>query len=182
MYIAVCIFFNKIYVPWNRLFVLYEINVNFHFFFYALRWNKLIFHCSSIFFTTVKNIIVIPVFLWRWRCFVPRHTSMNTNVTFIKLGTNDVNMMTSWCYCLPRYNIFVCFSLKKQNICWIFGVRLKIISLVIIKKSYFILSVRIRIRVRNILTRTPHSMFQYPSNLSFYMGHIWTEKIIYRVI
>jgi len=23
-------------------------------FFYALRWNKLIFHCSSIFFTTVK--------------------------------------------------------------------------------------------------------------------------------
>ena len=44
------------------------------------------------------------------------------NITFIKLGTNDVNMMTSWCYCFPCYNVFGCFSLKETenllNIWW----------------------------------------------------------------
>jgi len=45
--------------------------------FYALRWNKL-FHCSSIFFTTVNNLIVMHVSILRWRCFVPLHTSINT--------------------------------------------------------------------------------------------------------
>jgi len=36
-------------------------------FFYALRLNKLIFHClsMSILFTTVKNIIAMPVSPWR---------------------------------------------------------------------------------------------------------------------
>ena len=37
------------------------------------------------------------------------------NVTFIKLGTNDANRMTSWCYCFPRYNVFGCFSLKETE-------------------------------------------------------------------
>ena len=36
-------------------------------FFYALRWNKLIFHCSSIFFTIVKNITVMALSSWLWR-------------------------------------------------------------------------------------------------------------------
>jgi len=37
------------------------------------------------------------------------------NVTFIKLETNDVNMITSWCYCFPRYKVFGCFSLKETE-------------------------------------------------------------------
>jgi len=37
------------------------------------------------------------------------------NVTFIKLGTNDVNMTTSCHYFSPRYNVFSCFSLKETE-------------------------------------------------------------------
>jgi len=48
-----------------------------------------------------------------WRCFVPRHTSINT--TFLKLGTKDFNMMMSLCYCFPGYNVFRCFSLKERG-------------------------------------------------------------------
>ena len=43
------------------------------------------------------------------------------NITLIKLGTNDVNMMMSWRYCFPRYNVFDCFSLKETEKllnCW----------------------------------------------------------------
>jgi len=69
-------------------------------FFYALRWNKLIFHCSYVFFTTVKNITVM---------------SLHDADIVLKLGTNDVNIMTSWRYCFPRYNVFGCFSLKKPR-------------------------------------------------------------------
>jgi len=76
-------------------------------FFYALWWNKFIFHCLSIIFTTVKNKIVIPVSPRRWPCFVPRHTWINT--TFIKLGTNNININTSWHYCFPRFKIFWLF-------------------------------------------------------------------------
>jgi len=34
---------------------------------------------------------------------------------FKKLGTNDVNMMRSWCYCFPRYNVFGYFSIKETE-------------------------------------------------------------------
>jgi len=43
------------------------------------------------------------------------------NVTFIKLGIKDINMMMSWRYFFPPYNVFGCFSLKETenvlNIC-----------------------------------------------------------------
>jgi len=86
-------------------------------FFYALRWNKLIFHCSSIFFTTVKNIIVMPVSPWLTLFCTPVHLNKH-NITLIKLGTNDVNMMTSRRYCFPRYNVFDFFSLKETENLW----------------------------------------------------------------
>ena len=38
------------------------------------------------------------------------------SVTFIKLGTNNVNVTTSWCYCFPRYNVLAVLALKKQKI------------------------------------------------------------------
>jgi len=67
---------------------------------------------------------------------IPVHLNKH-NITLIKLGTNDVNMMTSW-RCFPRYNVFDCFSLKEtEKICWIVGVRLKFISLVIIENHIF---------------------------------------------
>jgi len=44
----------------------------------------------------------------------PAHFNKH-NVTFIKLGTNDVNMMTSWCYCFPRYKVFGFYSLKETE-------------------------------------------------------------------
>ena len=48
--------------------------------------------------------------------FSTQHTSISLHsVTFITLGTNDVNMMTLWCYCFPRYNVFGCFSLKETE-------------------------------------------------------------------
>jgi len=37
------------------------------------------------------------------------------NVTFLKLGTNIVNITTSWCYCFLHYNVFGCFSLKETE-------------------------------------------------------------------
>jgi len=46
-------------------------------------------------------------------------------------------MMTSWCNCFPRYNVLAVLALKKQKMCWIFGVRLKSISLVIIDNIAF---------------------------------------------
>jgi len=33
----------------------------------------------------------------------PAHFNKH-NVTYSKLGTIDINMTTSWCYCFPRYN------------------------------------------------------------------------------
>ena len=47
---------------------------------------------------------------------IPVHLNKH-NVTFIKLGTNDVNMMTSSRYCFPRYIVFGCFSYAtRENI------------------------------------------------------------------
>jgi len=59
------------------------------------------------------------------------------NVTFIKLGTNDVDMMTSWRCCFPRYNIFVCFSLKETKNMLNFWCKIKIISWVIVESNIF---------------------------------------------
>jgi len=35
----------------------------------------------------------------------PAHINKH-NVTFIKLGTNVVNIITLWRYCFPRYKVF----------------------------------------------------------------------------
>jgi len=37
------------------------------------------------------------------------------NATLMKLGTNDVNMTTSWRYWFPRYFVFWLFSLKETE-------------------------------------------------------------------
>ena len=59
-------------------------------------YGRFNFNCSFIFFTEVKNVIVMLVSPWCW-C-----------ILFLKIGTNDVNMLTWWCVCLPCYNVFGC--------------------------------------------------------------------------
>ena len=43
---------------------------------------------------------------------IPAHFNKH-NVTFTKLGTNDVDMMTSWHYCFQCYSVFGNFSLTE---------------------------------------------------------------------
>ena len=69
-----------------------------------------------------------------WFC-TPAHFNKH-NVTFIKLGTNDVNMMTSWCYCFPRYNVFGCFSLKETEKMLNFWCKIKLYFTRDHRKSY----------------------------------------------
>jgi len=58
-------------------------------------------------------------------------------LTFIKLGTNDVNMMTSRRYCFPRYNVFGCFSLKETENLLSIWCKIKIYFTRDHRKSYF---------------------------------------------
>ena len=66
----------------------------------------------------------------------PAHFNKH-NVTFIKLGTNDVNMMTSWRYCFPRYYFFGCFSLKETENLLIFWCKIKTYFTRDHRKSYY---------------------------------------------
>ena len=83
--------------------------------FYALLLNKLIFHCSSIFFYYSEECNCYAGVSMTLTLFCsPAHYNKH-NVTFIKQGTNDVNMMTSWRYGFPRYKVFGWFSLKETE-------------------------------------------------------------------
>jgi len=62
------------------------------------------------------------------------------NLTFIKLGTNDVNMPTLWRHVVivsRAITFFGFFAEKKQKLCSIFGVRLIFISLAIMETYSF---------------------------------------------
>ena len=70
-----------------------------------MKFKKLSFHCSLNYAGVSMSLT-----LFCTPAYFNKH-----NVTFIKLGTNVVNMMTSWCYCFLRFNNFGCFSLKETE-------------------------------------------------------------------
>jgi len=86
--------------------------------FYAL-WLNIRIYSRKI--TSEIQKVIILLWLKLSRChynvevvLYPAHFNKH-NVTFIKLGKNDVNMMTSWCNGFPCYNVLGCFSLKERE-------------------------------------------------------------------
>ena len=69
-------------------------------------------------------------------CWTLAHFNKH-NVMFIKLGTNNVNMMTSWHYYFLRYNVFGCFSLKETEKLLKFWRKIKIYFTREHRKLYF---------------------------------------------
>jgi len=89
-----------------------------------------IFHYSEKY--TCYAVVSITLTLFCTPVYLNKH-----NVTFIKLGTNDVNVMTSWRYCFPRYNVFGCFSLKETENLLNIWCKIKIYFTRDHRKSYF---------------------------------------------
>ena len=82
-------------------------------------WNSSIEH---VHFSTIGQIECMLVHLVRTgvTLFCNPGTLQQYTTTFIKLGTNDVNMMTSWCYLTPTFNKYSLFIL----ICFILGIKI----------------------------------------------------------
>ena len=95
----------------------------------TFRWNKSI---SFMLYGGINLYFTVRLYFslqWKYNCYASVSMTLTLfctpayfnkrNLTFIKLGTNDVNMTTSWRYYFPRFKVFGCFSLKEtENLIW----------------------------------------------------------------
>ena len=77
----------------------------------------LLYREINLYFTVLAVVSMSLSFV-----FTPAHFKKH-NIMFIKLGTNEVKMTSSWRYFFLRHNVFGYFSLKETEHLLHFGVR-----------------------------------------------------------
>ena len=81
--------------------------------------------CFTVKYTYISWFVYIFHYSEKYNCYARVSITLTSfctpayfnkrNLTFIKMGTNDINMTMSWRYCFLRFKVFGCFSLKETE-------------------------------------------------------------------